>query len=105
MKRLLCVASLLVAFVALTPLAAMAAADAPKVDPKAGKVLRELSATIEQAKGFSVELTATLTAQPVNQTNTNVTNVVVDRAGRLAATFKEGEQGMTVVNDGKEMTI
>src|SRR5205814_3665431 len=66
---------------------------------------KDLSSVIEESKGFAVDVVATLTAQPVNQNNTNVTHVVVDRSGKMSAVLKEGEQGMTVVNDGKEMTI
>ena len=107
MNRLLTWACLTIWFTGA--LVASAADDAkkgaPKIDPKADVPLHALSDALAKAKTFSVDLTSSLTIQPVNQSQTNVTSLVIDRAGRMAAILKSGDNGATIVNDGKNMTV
>ncbi|MBS0209502.1 MAG: DUF2092 domain-containing protein [Planctomycetes bacterium] len=108
MKRLLLGACWMVWFMgALVATAADAGKSEPaKVDPKADRALRGMTDALAKTKAFSVDVTANMTVQPVNQTNANVTSLVIDRGGkRMAAVLKSGETGATIVNDGKELTV
>jgi len=74
-----------------------------KIDPKADKVIRELSQHLRAAKSFRFDVTSstTMEAQGVKQQFSATYAVSLRRPNKLAIALKKGLMGITIVCDGK----
>ncbi|HEX3872114.1 MAG TPA: DUF2092 domain-containing protein, partial [Pirellulales bacterium] len=81
------------------------AADAPKIDPEAEKVLRAMSGFYAAATKFHVDISATLSVEPKKQSTTIGTSLDFERPNQVAALVAKGDAGLSVLCDGKQLVI
>ncbi|HEY5312786.1 MAG TPA: DUF2092 domain-containing protein [Pirellulales bacterium] len=104
--KLLPLAGLLLAACSVIASPAAAADDAaPKIDPRAQRVIEQLSARFDRLKSFQVEVTSSMIIEALATKNEITSHYKISgaRPNLLAIRLTAGETGATVVCDGKQL--
>jgi peroxiredoxin len=96
---------LLAAWAASAHSAAAAEDSAPKIDPRAQRVIEQLSARFDRVKSFQVDVTSSMIIEAQSSKNDITTHYKISgaRPNLLAIRLTAGETGATVVCDGKQL--